>query len=86
MLRGDVHSLATLAISQNTNAWTRYPWILNYCRVWGEGRENALVLAALGATATVLAYDLGVIGVQTLDIGHMPQSWMEIDPKQLAEP
>ena len=44
------------------------------------------MLAALGASATVLAYDLGVAGVQALDIGHMPQSWMEIDPKQLAEP
>ena len=37
------------------DAWARYRWILNYCRVWGEGRKDALVLAALGATATVLA-------------------------------
>lgn len=33
--------------------------------------KNKLVLIALGATATVLAYDLACMGYQALDIGHV---------------
>ena len=33
--------------------------------------SNRLVLIALGATATVLAYDLACMGYQALDIGHV---------------
>lgn len=37
-----------------------------------KNRENApLVLAALGPTATILAYDLSKAGIQTIDIGHI---------------
>lgn len=37
-----------------------------------KNRDNApLVLAALGPTATVLAYDLSKEGIQTIDIGHI---------------
>lgn len=34
-------------------------------------QENELVLIALGPTATVLAYDLALEGIQALDIGHI---------------
>ncbi len=33
--------------------------------------ENRLVLIALGPTATILAYDLGTLGIQAIDIGHV---------------
>ena len=86
MVRDHARSAVTLGLTQQTNAWARYGWILNYCRIWGEGRENALVLAALGATATVLAHDLGALGVQAIDIGHLPQSLAGVSPKELPEP
>ena len=86
MVRDHARSATTLGLSQQTNAWARYPWLLNYCRVWGEGRTDALVLAALGCTATVLAHDLGALGVQAIDIGHMPQSLAGVSPKELPEP
>lgn len=33
--------------------------------------KNKLVLLALGPTATVLAYDLCLVGIQAIDIGHI---------------
>ncbi len=37
--------------------------------------NNELVLVSLGPTATVLAYDLGILGVQTLDIGQIDNEY-----------
>ena len=50
------------------NAFSSYFKILETVKRYIESR---LVLIALGPTATVLAYDLAVIGVQALDIGHI---------------
>lgn len=33
--------------------------------------QEKLVLLALGPTATVLAYDLAILGYQAVDIGHI---------------
>lgn len=43
-----------------------------------EQDKNRLVLIALGATATVLSYDLANAGFQALDIGHidLEYEWM----------
>ena len=86
MMEGSARSVTALRLAERTNAWTRYPWILEYCRGWAKVHPDGLVLSALGATATVLAHDLGVAGVQTIDIGHLPQSWAGISPKGLPEP
>lgn len=40
-----------------------------------EQDKNRLVLIALGATATVLAYDLACKGYQALDIGHVDMEY-----------
>jgi Glycosyltransferase GT-D fold len=87
MLKPDARSVITLRLAANTDAWERFPWLLEYCRGWARsGNGNALVLLALGATATVLAHDLGAAGLQALDIGHLPQSWQGISPKTIDEP
>ena len=76
-------------LQQKLNCWARYPRILEECRNWALSRapgRDPIVLAALGATATVLAYDLGVEGIQCFDVGHMAQSFHRISPKGLPEP
>ncbi len=57
------------------NAFDRYDDILK--ETLKQDRER-LVLIAMGATATVLAYDLAKVGFQALDIGHidMEYEWM----------
>lgn len=37
--------------------------------------ENTLVLISLGPTATVLAYDLAMEGIQALDIGQLDNEY-----------
>lgn len=51
-----------------TDAFDRYEEILQTVK---ETEKDRLVLIALGATATVLAYDLAKWGYQALDIGHI---------------
>ncbi|MGN0436805.1 MAG: SP_1767 family glycosyltransferase [Wujia sp.] len=57
------------------HAFDRYDDIL--AEVLKQDKER-LVLIAMGATATVLAYDLACVGFQALDIGHidMEYEWM----------
>ncbi len=49
------------------NSYNKYNDILNYVQ---QHDKSALILIALGHTATVLAYDLHKLGFQALDIGH----------------
>lgn len=51
------------------NAWSCYNQILS--KVLDISSEFDLILIALGPTATVLAYDLGKIGLWAIDIGHV---------------
>ncbi len=51
-----------------TNAWSKYAELLDAVL---KTEKNRLVLIALGATATVLAYDLAKAGYQAVDIGHI---------------
>ncbi len=57
------------------DAFDRYDEILEAARIHGKDR---LVLIAMGATATVLAYDLAKEGIQAIDIGHIDieYEWM----------
>ncbi|MBE5946753.1 MAG: DUF1792 domain-containing protein [Lachnospiraceae bacterium] len=57
------------------HAFERYDEILSKAL---EQDKNRLVLIAMGATATVLSYDLAKAGFQALDIGHvdMEYEWM----------
>ena len=50
------------------DAFDKYDEILNKCK---ELDKNKMFLLALGPTATVLAYDLGMDGYQALDLGHV---------------
>ena len=52
----------------STNAFQKYDLILRAVKKVDKSR---LILIALGATATVLAYDLTKEGYQALDIGHI---------------
>ena len=46
--------------------------------------KNALVLSALGMTATVLCYDLAKLGYWAIDIGHVDieYSWFRMGAKK----
>lgn len=51
------------------NAFDKYDEILQ--TVLKQVPKDALILTALGMTATVLAYDLALRGYQAIDIGHL---------------
>ena len=55
-------------IAPAKNAFTFYDEILKAAVQYGKGK---IVLIALGPTATVLAYDLSMEGIQAIDIGHI---------------
>lgn len=55
-------------IAPSKNAFDVYESILLSCRKHCKGM---LTLIALGPTATILAYDLGMEGVRAIDIGHI---------------
>lgn len=50
------------------NAFRRYDELLMTVK---RIEKNKLILIALGHTATVLAYDLSVLGYQAIDVGHV---------------
>lgn len=51
-----------------TDAFSQYDRILGLAK---KQDKSKLILIALGATATVLAYDLSICGYQAIDIGHI---------------
>lgn len=55
-------------IAPAENAFSKYNEILSCAK---RLSKDTLVLIALGPTATILAYDLAMIGYQTIDIGHL---------------
>lgn len=56
-------------ICPNKNAFNKYKEILGFFEK--KNFKNKLILIALGPTATVLAYDLYLLGYQAIDIGHV---------------
>ena len=63
------------------NAFDRYDEIIAVVRK--HANKGDLIIAALGMTATVLAYDLAKEGIQTLDMGHVDieYEWYRIKAK-----
>ncbi|MGX7393446.1 SP_1767 family glycosyltransferase [Carnobacterium mobile] len=53
----------------STNAFDKYDVIINSIK--SSTTKNDLILIALGPTATILAYDLSLVGLQAIDIGHI---------------
>lgn len=51
------------------NAYESYFKIFN--SIINNHKENDLILLSLGPTATILAYEIGNIGIQCIDIGHV---------------
>lgn len=62
----------------STDAFLKYEEILQ--TTIEEAHKEDLILCALGATATVLAFDLAKLGYQALDIGHadVEYSWFKL--------
>lgn len=65
----------------STDAFLKYDEI--HAAIKAHARQNDLILLALGATATVLAYDLAKEGYQALDIGHadIEYCWFQMDAR-----
>lgn len=60
-------------LAPSKNAFHFYDEI--YKSVKRHVNENALVLISLGPTATILAYDLAIEGIQALDIGQLDNEY-----------
>lgn len=75
-------------LERKVDCWAIYPKILRESMRWADknAADDPLVVAALGASATVLAADLCAQGVQCLDIGHLQQAYSRISPKEIDEP
>ena len=64
--------------SMARDAWVDRDRLMAECLRWVSlaPRQHApLIYLALGATATVLAHDLTLCGIQALDMGHCASSW-----------
>lgn len=53
----------------STNAFDKYEIIIDTIK--NSATKSDLILIALGPTATILAYDLSLLGLQAIDIGHI---------------
>lgn len=67
------------------DAWSLFEELKESAEAWGAGKSNPCVVLACGATATVLAHDLGAAGIQALDLGHAAQAAARVNQKELAE-
>lgn len=56
------------------NAFDTYTNILEKCKT---KEKEKLFLISGGPTATVLAYDLSLLGYQAIDIGHLPNCYQQ---------
>ena len=56
------------------NAFDDYDKILKECKT--KGKEKIFLISA-GPTATILAYDLSLLGYQAIDIGHFPNCYQQ---------
>lgn len=56
-------------IAPAENAFKKYEEILKEVKL--EVKEDTLILICLGPTATVLSYEIGILGFQAIDIGHL---------------
>jgi len=80
-------SLSVYGLPQNS--WEQYTVVYNEVVKACDSLIEPLVIIALGPTATVLAYDLSLKGIQSLDIGHITNVYDRIvygkdTPEKLA--
>ena len=61
-------TITKIILAPRRDAFSKYNDILKECL---EYDKDNLFIIALGPTATVLAYDLGIKGYQALDLGHI---------------
>lgn len=65
-------SISRILFCPVKNSFNKYDEILS---AFDQVNTDALILAALGPTATVLAYDLCRKGYQTIDFGHISEEY-----------
>ena len=65
---------AKMLVVAGKSSFGKYDIILNKIKTFDR---EYLILLSLGPCATVLAYDLSKEGYQALDIGHLPNSYLE---------
>lgn len=61
-------------ITKSENTFDEYDNIISGIRKYDK---DWLIMAALGATATVLAYELSKEGYQVIDVGHLPNCYLQ---------
>ena len=65
---------AKMLVVAGKSSFSKYNNILDTIRKFDK---EYLILLSLGPCATILAYDLSKEGYQALDIGHLPNSYLE---------
>lgn len=65
----------TEVLGKAINAWDEYDILIKKINSVALQIENPLVLCSLGPTATALAYDLSMANIQTIDLGHVTNSF-----------
>jgi hypothetical protein len=71
------------------NAWDNYDDLLKEVTTEAGKHSQPLVICALGPTATAMAFDLSLKGIQALDLGHLTNLYDRMKynkelPEQLA--
>lgn len=71
-------------VSLPTNAYSDMDRIISICQ---QEKTDVLFIISLGATATILAYELTKLGYQALDVGHITNCYDKVfyDGKQPEE-
>ena len=77
----NINSFTTIDIPSR-NAFSEYNRILNDCKKYDH---NVLFFISAGPTATVLAYDLTKLGYQALDLGHLPNCYLQFKGGKVPE-
>ncbi len=62
---------AKVVLGKSVDAFSEYESLLTKIAEVSKMVEQPLVILSLGPTATVLAYDLSLMGIRSLDIGHV---------------
>lgn len=65
-------------VSVSQNAWQYYDEIFNAAISESRELNNPVILISLGPTATVLAYELSKLNLQTIDLGHFTNVYNQI--------
>lgn len=68
---------AEVLVGPRPDAWADYSALLASCLLWAPAHPEGLVVAMLGPTATILAADLALQDVQTLDLGKAPRFYRQ---------